>query len=163
MKLKHKIEIDLLAFFKTGKFDYLKIGQTKEWILHNFPDPDNTLPQEWVTTRGYDVWRYGHLELHFLEDKLHMIFSDYWDKNGLDAGENITVKQWVFENSQELTLLFILEKLNNHQIDFTKKTTPLAISVLLYSGVELHFENENEEEIDDNQYLLTAFSFRGDE
>lgn len=40
MKLSHKISIIFLDFFKTGRFDCLKLGQTKEYIVHNFPDPD---------------------------------------------------------------------------------------------------------------------------
>ena len=40
MKNNHKVEIDMLKLFKTGKFDFLKMEQSKEWILNNFPDPN---------------------------------------------------------------------------------------------------------------------------
>ena len=46
MKLKTPIEIDFLGFFKTGKFDCLKLGQSKEWILNNFPNPDSRFDLE---------------------------------------------------------------------------------------------------------------------
>jgi integrase len=31
-KFDKKIEINIFDFFKYGKFDYIKLGQTKEWI-----------------------------------------------------------------------------------------------------------------------------------
>ena len=63
MKLKGKINIDFEEFFTTGKFDFLKLGKTKEWILNNFPDPDGF--DEYPEIYKDDIWRYGNIELHF--------------------------------------------------------------------------------------------------
>lgn len=76
MKLKDPIQVDLLEFFRIGKFDYLKLGQTKEWIINNFPDPDG------MNTDTYEspIWVYGNIELHFNDDEtLYLIYSDYID------------------------------------------------------------------------------------
>ena len=76
MKLAEPIKIDLLSFIKTGKFDCIKLGKTKEWIIHNFPDPDG------FSKEIYDcrIWLYGNIEFHFRKDAtLFLIFSDYID------------------------------------------------------------------------------------
>jgi hypothetical protein len=41
MRPDKKIEIGIFYFFKYGKFDCVKLGQTKEWFLDNFPDADS--------------------------------------------------------------------------------------------------------------------------
>ncbi|EHH6118450.1 hypothetical protein J8O47_002069 [Listeria monocytogenes] len=41
MKLNKPVEIEMETFIQKGEFDCIKIGQTKEWILNNFPDPDS--------------------------------------------------------------------------------------------------------------------------
>lgn len=161
MKLKHKINVNLLEFFATGKFDYLKIGQTKEWIRNNFPDPDETCPKEWVRERDLDIWRYGDLELHFNGENLYMIFSDYWYENSFYAGEDINVKKWILKDTCKLTLLFVMKKLNRKNIDFNKVSSDLGIRLKLKSGVELCFENiHDEENLSPNQFLLAVFSLR---
>ena len=40
MQLPRPISIDMLDFLRDGRFDCIEPGQTKEWILNNFPDPD---------------------------------------------------------------------------------------------------------------------------
>ncbi|MGD1909931.1 MAG: hypothetical protein ACFB2X_03435 [Rivularia sp. (in: cyanobacteria)] len=37
MKFNHKIKINIQEFITSGKFDYIEIGQAKDWILNNFP------------------------------------------------------------------------------------------------------------------------------
>lgn len=54
MILKEPIEIDFVEFFKTGKFDHLKLGQTKDWILTHFPDPYSRFDQERLK-KGFDI------------------------------------------------------------------------------------------------------------
>lgn len=36
MKLNHKIDIDLKDFILNGKFDFVELGQTQEWLAQNF-------------------------------------------------------------------------------------------------------------------------------
>ena len=63
MQLQHRITIDLLEFIQSAKFDYIKLGQTKEWILNNFPDPDGL--QDSAEVYDNPIWWYGNIELHF--------------------------------------------------------------------------------------------------
>lgn len=99
MKLSDTIKIDLLEFFKTGKFDYLKLGLTKEWIINNFPDPDGMSK----SCYKHPIWRYGNIELHFHDDQtLFLIYSDYIDT--LDGGKSLRLNKWILEEPEKLTM-----------------------------------------------------------
>ncbi|EHC1583774.1 hypothetical protein JT374_001857, partial [Listeria monocytogenes] len=60
MKLNKPVEIEMETFIQKGEFDCIKIGQTKEWILNNFPDPDS------ISNIGHNlyIWLYGNIEFH---------------------------------------------------------------------------------------------------
>jgi len=45
----------LLELFKTGKFVFIKIGQSKNWILNNFPYPDDF--EAGKTLETSEIWR----------------------------------------------------------------------------------------------------------
>ncbi|WP_103070112.1 hypothetical protein [Aquimarina sediminis] len=157
MKLTTPIKIDLLEFFKTGKFDYLKLGQTKEWIVNNFPDPDCYDPD--FLAEEVNVWTYGGIELLFENKKLYAIFSDYWYEGKLDGSSQLELNKWIFEDVSQLNLLFVLTKLNEHNIDYKKKTDNLGILLRLNSGIELTFENVDDVEgLNSNDYQLTSFA-----
>lgn len=162
MKLPHKISIDMFDFLKTGKFDFIKIGQTQEWILNNFPDPDDfdgkVLPN--------DIWRYGMFEFNFSHHKLTHIFSDHFqhDRFGktFNAGENIDINPWIFANPKQLTLMFVMQELTKQYIDFDKKTENYWVGLTTQGGVRLMFEiPEDSENADPNEFLMMAFSFNG--
>jgi len=115
MKLKTKIDIDLLEIFKTGKFNYLKLGQTKEWILNNFPDPDNYSVDASVFEN--DVWCYGDIELHFRKDStLFLIFTNHIDS--LEGGRSLSLNKWILNNPKYLALEKLLGHLVLERIDF---------------------------------------------
>ena len=157
MKLKSPIVIDLLEFFKTGKFDYLKLGQTKEWIINNFPDPD--CYDASFLTEEVNIWTYGGIELHFENKELYLIFSDHWYEGKLADTKDIKLNKWIFEDISKLSLLYVLTKLNEHNIDYKKKTDKLGVRIRLTSGVELTFDNINDiEGLSANQFHLTSFS-----
>lgn len=63
MKLNHKINIDLKAFILNGKFDFVELGQTQEWLVQNFADPDDQADMG----NQIDIWRFGSIEFHFLK------------------------------------------------------------------------------------------------
>jgi len=156
MKLKTPIEIDLLEFFKTGKFDYLKLGQTKEWIINNFPDPDCYSSD--FLTEEVNIWTYGGIELFFENEKLYLIYSDYWYEGKLESSNQIKLDKWIFEDIDKLNLAFVLKVLNTHNIDYKKKTDKLGVLLRLNSGIELTFENINDiEGIDTNDFHLSSF------
>ncbi len=157
MKLKTPIEIDFLEFFKTGKFDYLKLGQTKEWIVNNFPDPD--CYDSSFLTEEVNIWTYGGIELFFENKKLYLIFSDYWYEGKLSDTKQLKLNKWIFEDIDKLNLLYVLSKLNEHDIDYKKKADNLGVLLRLKSGVELTFENiEDIKGLSTNDFHLTSFS-----
>jgi len=157
MKLKQPIEIDFLEFFKTGKFDYLKLGQTKEWIINNFPDPD-CYDSDFLTEE-VNIWTYGGIELHFKNKELYLIFSDYWYEGKLADTKDIKLNKWFFEDISKLNLLYVLTKLNEHNIDYKKKTDNLGVLLRLTSGIELTFENiDDVDGLNANDFHITSFS-----
>ncbi|MBD0404064.1 hypothetical protein [Flammeovirga sp. EKP202] len=169
MKLKEKISIDLEEFLTTGKFDFIKLGKTKEWILNNFADPDGY--EEHPKIIKDDVWTYGNIEFHFYNNKLFLIFSDNLDI--LKGGKSLTLKKWILESPEKLTLNDMISALNNKHIDFHKKTNKmeqLTVQLILESGVNLGFAleqhlNEDYEDFlercqktNQDKYILCSFS-----
>ena len=165
------INIDLLTFIKTGKFDYIKLGQTKEWIIENFPDPDDTYQDNYNSP----IWFYGNIEFHFHEDeKLFLIYSDYIDT--LDGRQSLRLQKWIFDEPDKLTLDNVIRHLTKERVDFkieyrtlsTGDTT--AILEIIASHVNLSFalpENDDEgyeqylqklKDVDSNLFRLYSFS-----
>ncbi|MBW1295135.1 hypothetical protein [Aquimarina litoralis] len=152
MKMKDKIVIDFKEFFKTGKFDFLKLGKTKEWIIHNFPDPDGF--NENPSIYRDPIWRYGNIELHFNKDVLFLIFSDYIDD--LDGGDSLELKKWFIGNLNKLNLSDVISELNKAHIDFHKKKSHIvesAVNIELQSSVVLGFHLEENEDEDYDNFL----------
>jgi hypothetical protein len=156
VKLNQPIEIDFLEFFKTGKFDYLKLGQTKEAIIHNFPDPD-CYDLDFLTEE-VKIWTYGGIELHFSNSELYLIFSDHWYEGKLES-DQLKLNKWIFENIDQLNLLFVIKALNEHNIDFKTKTDQLGVLLRLNSGIEFTFENiDDVDHLSTNDFHITSFS-----
>ncbi|WP_375471081.1 hypothetical protein [uncultured Nostoc sp.] len=172
MTLLDPIDIDLLAFIKTGKFDYIKLGQTKEWILNNFPDPDDTSKGDLKSS----IWRYGNIEFHFdNNDKLFLIFSDYIDT--LDGGPSLRLHKWIFDRPKELSLTNVVRQLAVERISYKLEYVVLPneyTSIAIYSlgsGVKLSFVQPESDDEDYDQYIdrlkgadsnlfqLSSFSF----
>lgn len=155
MEVKQKITIDFFEFFKTGKFDYIKLGQTKEWILNNFPEPDSRFGGE-MLKNGFDIWTYGDIEFHFAEQELFLIFSDHFST--LKGGKKLKLVKWILSDISKLNLMYVLTELNANNIDYKKKTDNLSVVLRLNSGVELTFENINEtENLSSNEFQMVAF------
>lgn len=170
MKLSTPINIDLLEFFKTGKFDYLELGQNKEWIINNFPDPDGMSK----ACYKHPIWRYGNIELHFHDDQtLYLIYSDYIDT--LEGGPSLFLEKWILNEPENLTLEYVIRHLNKERINFKLEYKTLfqgfvvASMELLASKVVLEFapeETENDiDEIlagckteDSNTFKMVSFS-----
>lgn len=95
MKFNTKIHIVFLDFIKHGKFDVIKLGQSKEWILNNFADPDKFDENPWIFKRSNcSIWTYGNIEFHFdKENNLWLIFSDYLEQ--LDGGKYKYSVRWL--------------------------------------------------------------------
>jgi len=169
MKLQTKIPIDFKDFFKSGKFDFIKIGKTKDWILNNFPDPDFLKQNPEI--RNSPIWNYGNLEFHFHQDTLFMIFSD--DIKELNGGESLELNKWFLDETSELTLINIIKKLIDEKINFDKKSNVIvhpSVQLKLESGVTLAFivnekDNENYDDYlkrceltNENEFELYSFN-----
>lgn len=170
MRLKEKIVIDFEEFFTSGKFDFIQLGKTKEWITHNFPDPDGF--DEHPEIFNEDIWTFGNIEFHFNKDELFLIYSDCI--NELDGGDSLELKKWFLEETEKLKLSEVLSQLNAKHIDFCKKTNstlPTTVHLELQSGVDLAFslEERPEENYSDfiergkstsqDEFMLVSFSF----
>jgi hypothetical protein len=92
----------------------LEIGQSKDWILRNFADPDDWdgSPLDYQAK----IWLYGNIELHFSGELLKFVFSDYIQS--LDGGPSLMLRKWIFEKPELLTLSFVIERLLTDEIDF---------------------------------------------
>lgn len=149
------IKINILDFFKTGNFDCVRLGQTKDQILAHFASPDEV----WNNNNGGEIWSYGIIEFHFFEDELYTIFSDDFQWEKLNGGKSIELDRWIFERPRRLSLKNVLSELNLQHIDYQKKQNQLgAILLVLPSGVTLHFENHKDlPDLDPNKFRLEAF------
>lgn len=156
MKINHRIEIDLLEFTRSGKFDVLKNGQTREWVLNNFPDPDDFENGESWRKGEFEIFNYGDFELHFSHDILFLIFADFAGK--IDEGKSLTFSnKWIFEeDTAKLNLPYVINELLKEKIDFsTKRNDDLNSITLKTTGdVKIHFEaDESTKPMD---YCFTA-------
>ena len=151
----------MFEFLVKGKFDCIELGQTQEWILNNFPDPEHI----GKFNNGFEIWLYGKIEFHFYDKKLQMIFSDHFqNKNygeNFHAGNDFEMNAWIFDNPKNLTLINTMTMLNEHCIDFKKVTTDYYIHLVLNSGVVLGFYDENGERklTNYNDYLMQTFHY----
>ncbi len=158
MQLNTKIQINLLEFFKYGKFDYIELGNSKQWIINNFPNPDGF--NKSFFQKKCSIWRYGNLEFHFDGDVLYQIYSDYI--NQLNAGEHIQLDKWILATPSKLTLLYVIEHLNNEKIEYKKVNfLQTQVQLILQSGVILGFDNlSKQNDMSVNQFLLSYFSYK---
>jgi hypothetical protein len=157
MTFPYKIEIGILDFIKTGRFDYVKIGQSKEWILNNFPDPDDIGMGD--TISNAKIWFYGNIELHFEKNELCLIFCENIAR--LDGGAHLKLNKWILDDTNSLTLLNFIEKLNIERIDFSKTTEKYDFEYvrlnILSSNVQLTFTDEENNSKNPNKFMLSAF------
>ena len=154
MHLTHPIEIDLLTFFKFGHFDFIKLGQTKEWILRNFPDPDDFGPA--LLSPKWPIWTYDRFEFHFdTSNRLTAIYTDYLAE--LPHNNRLQITPWILDQVDKLTLLYVLGELNKHAIYYEKQTGPHGVGLLLRSGLRLSFTPPEEPGVaTPNEFKLTS-------
>lgn len=155
MKLTRPVDVDLFRFIINGEFDYIETGQTKEWILNNFPEPDQ------IADMGNDlyIWLYGSIEFHFDGEILFNIWCDNFQK--FTAGRNINLNKWIFDNVSKVTVSKMISILNQNKLNFTlvHKYESVIIRVLS-SNVDLYFSpeyDENYTNTDTDNLCLSAF------
>lgn len=154
MKIQAKIKVSLLDFIKNGQFDYIKLGQSKEWILNNFPDPDD-FSSDYLTS-NYTIWRYGNIEFHFdKSNELILIYTDYLQD--LTGGESLDLDKWILEAYPKLNLAYVITKLNEQEIDYCKSSNDIGITT--QSGVCLSFAKDFDDKTSNpNQLQMTSLS-----
>lgn len=141
--------------------------------MNNFPDPE-----DWTVGNKMhaDIWKYGHIELHFLENKLTTIYSDHFNyvsvgveddsvkleqkTEVLDGGKSLEIRPWIID--AKLTITEAFATLLTENIDFYVQTKPFEldehfINIILKSGVTLSFRGNQNADINDCQ--LGAFRF----
>ncbi len=161
MKLNKKIKINILEFFQTGNFYRLILGKTKEWVLNNFPDPNYIGIGE--TLESAAIWRYGNLELHFDQQELFLIYSDYIED--LSGGKFLELAPWILGKTGDFSLERIMREFNTLRMDYTilsKLNYDMIELTITESQVKLTFHPEDDEnDTDPNQFKLGSFSLMG--
>lgn len=166
MQIEHKITIDLLEFVKTGKFDYLKLGKTKDWVLSNFPNPDGAM--NGFDAFKEDIWCYGDIELHFNRNELFLIHSD--NIHSLDGGESLEFKKWIFSLPDNLNLPYVIDCLIQERINFRIENhvfgrEPFVDLCVIESGVLLGFslvesiKKRDEVDVQEVKYMARAENY----
>jgi hypothetical protein len=113
---------------------FIKLGQTKAWILSNFPDSDDFTPD--MLTARWAIWTYDRLEFHFdADNRVTAIYTDYLAE--LPHNTRLRVKPWIFAHVAQLTLLYVLRELNEEGIDYEKQTGSLGVCLRLRSDLRL--------------------------
>ena len=135
--------------------DVLKTGQNRDWVLKNFPLPDDFEDGESYRNDEFEIFNYGDFELHSSHDTLFLIFADY--DGQLESGKSIGLTQkWIFENdTSELNLPFVMQALENENIGFvTEKNDALySVTLKIDSEVELHFESNESYDLQDYGFV----------
>ena len=149
------IQINLRDFFLKGQFDSVKIGQTKDYIINNFAQPDDD------SDMGYNmrIFSYGCIEFHFEFDVLFLIWCD--NLTYLKNTKSIKFDKWIIKDLAKMTLPNVLKILNseksNYSVKFDEKLKN-AIIKIKPSNVNLWFEPMKEENDENpNNYKLIAF------
>lgn len=155
MKQKVPIHINLKDFFLKETFDIIKVGQTKKWILANFPEPDDD------TNMGNDfsIMRYGWIELHFDRDTLFLIWCD--SLPFIKNNDRIIYNKWIVDDLEKMTLEETQKILNTEKANYLIKFDTdhqHCILKIKPSGVKLWFkQNINEVDNQVNDFKLFAF------
>lgn len=155
MKISAPIDIDLLEFFRVGRFAGLKLGDSREVVRSKLPEPDSSWDAD-MQSDGFDIWTYGDIELHFEADELFLIFTD--DLGDLNGGKALRLKRWIFDEPDKLSLAFVRRTLSHEKIDCKMQSDALGVLLRLTSGVELTFENvDDAEDLSPDDYQMTSF------
>lgn len=108
---------------------------------------------------GLSIWLYGHLEFHFDDEQLFMIWCDNLDP--VDSGDSIRLEKWILNDyaTQNLTTVFntlIGERVDMQVVHQSPNTALLHINP---SRVTLWFETDDDSDpAGQKAYLLRAFS-----
>lgn len=74
---------------------------TKQEVSADFPEPDGVAIVD--KKLKMEIWRYGNLELHFTNDKLESIYTDWIED--IDGRDKLIVYKWIFTPENDLSLI----------------------------------------------------------
>jgi hypothetical protein len=161
MNLNHKIPISLLDVLKSGRFDYLKIGMSKDEVMSVFPEPEDFNGKSLAKAT---IWRYGNFELHFTSKNVLVgVFNDY--VGSFNGGKYLEIDAWILNNTEECKLLSIQQQLNEEGIDYEKITTTFGQIELKITKTSVHLifdkpDEQNKNPLMSEDYQLFTFMLK---
>ena len=158
--LNHKIKVDIKDFILTGKFDHLKIGQTKSDLAALLPEPDDFFAD--TTLQEAEIWRYGKIALHFDDhQKLAMIFTSYVKE--LDGGDCFQLNNWILD--KPVSLIQIQQELNARFMSYDVRVSTILNYVKIFLNHDIgltfcptHQMSSKPKQNDYNKFTLEAIS-----
>ena len=110
------LRISLQEFARSGSLGSIKPGTCRSDVMGFFGQPsDWGLPP--TTIDAADIWKYGDFEIHFLDDSVWMIFTDYFDVPR--GGDTIDIDPWILRSG--LDCADLQNALNASDISFTSQ------------------------------------------
>lgn len=139
------MQIDLLAFLRTGRFGNIGLGTKRAHVEAMLGRPDfeaKATPRSEVPA----IWKYGPWELHFVvsrtpatasEDPVSLIYADDISKPLARVGSSSSAQPW--ELAWDGRLAILKDSLTRAGLKFTerKREDDGAVVLQVESGVEL--------------------------
>ena len=96
------------------------------------PAPD-CVPKGLLVQKGWNIWLYGDIELHFSDNRLTQIRADFQPDAALSGGRWVKLNPWFFANGC-LDVYAVIQRLVQRNIDFIKTETHTNLILQLQSG-----------------------------
>lgn len=162
MKRRSNKIISLFEFIKTGKFDIVELGLSKEQIINLFCKPDNKNDMK----NNMSIWNYSTFELHFYKDNLMALWCDNLSYLKNPHKKQFRFDKWVFSRPKLLTFSYFCSVLKKEQIGYKAYETffkysnnHLADNIILYidnTNVHIYFEDTDDTATSIMQYHLVG-------
>lgn len=135
------LKIDMLEFFRSGKFADVRSGLSCAQIVAMLGPADASFK-----SAGAEILRYGAFEFHFFRDEIFMIFSDHFRSEPLDFGggsaRQIEIEPWILSGCPApIDLAAVKDALSRERIEYCEHATDEDLKLSLSSGVTLAFES----------------------
>lgn len=135
------LKIDMLEFFRSGKFADVRSGLSCAQIVAMLGPADASFK-----SAGAEILRYGTFEFHFFRDEIFMIFSDHFRSEPLNFGGaragQIEIEPWILSGCPApIDLAAAKGALNRKRIEYRELATNEGLELNLSSGVTLAFES----------------------
>jgi len=156
------MKISLLDFIKTRKFGNIQIGQSIDYIIENFPPPDDI----WDADNDTYIWSYGVFEFHFVSGELTLLWCDNLSYLGDPDKKQYKLDKWLLKEPNKMTFSYFCSLLDKEDIKytlkgsfFTSKDQGLPDNIILsvvHADTEVYFEDTEEDAETLSDYCLVA-------